>query len=55
MIIFLPESNPIPVKWALHRMGLIKKGIRLPLTWLDSKYENILEESLYNAGIIFKS
>jgi len=49
------ESNPIPVKWALHRMGLIKKGIRLPLTWLDSKYENILEESLYNAGIISKS
>ena len=48
------ESNPIPVKWALHRMGLIKKGIRLPLTWLDSKYENILEESLYNAGIISK-
>ena len=48
------ESNPIPVKWALHRMGLIKKGIRLPLTWLDSKYENILEESLYNAGIIPK-
>ena len=49
------ESNPIPVKWALHRMGLIKKGIRLPLTWLDSKYENILEESLYNADIISKS
>jgi len=49
------ESNPIPVKWALCRMGLIKKGIRLPLTWLDSKYENILEESLYNAGIIPKS
>jgi len=49
------ESNPIPVKWALHRMGLIKKGIRLPLTWLDNKYENILEESLYNAGIISKS
>ena len=41
------ESNPIPVKWALHRMGLIKRGIRLPLTWLDGKYENILEESLY--------
>ena len=49
------ESNPIPVKWALHRMGLIKRGIRLPLTWLDGKYENILEESLYNAGIIDKS
>ena len=25
------ESNPIPIKWTLHRMGLIKKGIRLPL------------------------
>ena len=49
------ESNPIPVKWALHRMGLIKRGIRLPLTWLDRKYENILEESLHNAGIIHKS
>ena len=32
------ESNPIPVKWALHRMGLIKKGIRLPLTWMDKKF-----------------
>ena len=49
------ESNPIPVKWALHRMGLIKEGIRLPLTWLEKKYENILEESLHNAGIISKS
>jgi 4-hydroxy-tetrahydrodipicolinate synthase len=49
------ESNPIPVKWTLHRMGLIKKGIRLPLTWLDKKYENILEKSLYNTGIIVKS
>ena len=49
------ESNPIPIKWTLHRMGLIKKGIRLPLTWLDKKYENILEKSLYNTGIIVKS
>lgn len=46
------ESNPIPVKWALHRMGLIKKGIRLPLTWLDEKYEKNLENSMRNAGII---
>ena len=29
------ESNPIPVKWCLNKMGLIKKGIRLPLTWMD--------------------
>jgi len=32
------ESNPIPVKWCLNKMGLIKKGIRLPLTWMDEKY-----------------
>jgi len=49
--IFL-ESNPIPVKWALHRMGLIKKGIRLPLTWMDKKFEESLETSLIEAAII---
>ena len=46
------ESNPIPVKWALHRMGLIKKGIRLPLTWMDKKFEESLETSLIEAAII---
>jgi 4-hydroxy-tetrahydrodipicolinate synthase len=48
------ESNPIPVKWALNRMGLIKKGIRLPLTWMDTKFEESLEVSLIEAGIISK-
>tara|TARA_B100001750_G_scaffold246288_1_gene268124 strand:- start:5151 stop:6023 length:873 start_codon:yes stop_codon:yes gene_type:complete len=48
------ESNPIPVKWALNRMNLIKKGIRLPLTWLDEKYEKTLEDSLIKANIISK-
>ena len=28
------QSNPIPVKWAVAEMGLMGKGIRLPLTWL---------------------
>ena len=28
------EANPIPAKWALARMGLIGRGIRLPLTEL---------------------
>ncbi|MDF1582721.1 MAG: 4-hydroxy-tetrahydrodipicolinate synthase [Methyloprofundus sp.] len=28
------QSNPIPVKWAVAEMGLMNKGIRLPLTWL---------------------
>lgn len=46
------ESNPIPVKWCLHKMGLIKKGIRLPLTWLDESFENEIEDSLRNIGVI---
>jgi len=46
------ESNPIPVKWALHRMGLINNGIRLPLTWLDKKFEKVVEESLISASIL---
>ena len=45
------ESNPIPVKWCLHKMGLIKKGIRLPLTWMDSKYDELLNQALIKAGI----
>jgi len=48
------ESNPIPVKWVLNRMGLIKKGIRLPLTWMDTKFEESLEASLIEADIISK-
>jgi len=33
------ESNPIPVKYALWKMNLMKEGIRLPLTVLDEKYQ----------------
>ena len=37
------EANPIPVKWALARMGRIGNGIRLPLTPLsESQYETVL-------------
>ena len=46
------ESNPIPVKWCLNRMGLIKKGIRLPLTWMDNKYDESLNNALVKTGII---
>ena len=46
------ESNPIPVKWCLHKMGLIKKGIRLPLTWMDEKFDRPLTEGLIKSGII---
>lgn len=46
------ESNPIPVKWALCRMGLIQSGIRLPLTWLSSSCEDAVEKALAAAGIL---
>ena len=46
------ESNPIPVKWCLHKMGLIKKGIRLPLTWMDEKFDRPLTEGLIKSGIV---
>jgi len=38
------QSNPIPVKWAVAEMGLMAKGIRLPLTWLTADcYETVRE------------
>jgi dihydrodipicolinate synthase len=46
------ESNPIPVKWALYRMGLIQDGIRLPLTWLSEKAEEPLLHAMQQAKLI---
>ncbi len=41
------ESNPIPVKWMLFKMNLIKNSIRLPLIELDKIYqEDITNEML---------
>ena len=45
------ESNPIPVKWALHAMGLIGDGIRLPLTRLSAEHEPQVRAALTAAGI----
>lgn len=46
------ESNPIPVKWALHEMGLIPAGIRLPLTPLSEQYHTPVGEALKAAGVL---
>jgi len=40
------ESNPIPVKWAMHKMGYCESGIRLPLTRLSLEAQRILENDL---------
>ena len=46
------EANPIPVKWALHKMGLIPAGIRLPLVPLDNKYHATLLEAMKASGVM---
>jgi 4-hydroxy-tetrahydrodipicolinate synthase len=46
------ESNPIPVKWALHEMGKISEGIRLPLTELGSSHRAIVVAAMQEVGII---
>lgn len=45
------ESNPIPVKWALTRLGLIPAGQRLPLTPLAEQYHAQVLEALEAADI----
>lgn len=45
------EANPIPVKWAVQQMGLIKGGIRLPLTTLSAAYHGLVREAMQQAGI----
>ncbi len=45
------EPNPVPVKWALHQMGRMQGGIRLPLVELDAKYHAQVLAALAQAGI----
>lgn len=45
------ESSPIPVKWALHAMGLMPPGLRLPLTPLSDDCHPVVLNALQQAGI----
>ena len=45
------ESNPIPVKWALHEMGLIAPYLRLPLTQYAEEHRNAMRTALRTAGV----
>jgi 4-hydroxy-tetrahydrodipicolinate synthase len=47
------ESNPIPVKWAVARLGLIQDGIRLPLVPLSRQFHSQVLEAIQSAGIGF--
>jgi 4-hydroxy-tetrahydrodipicolinate synthase len=46
------EANPIAPKWALHRMGKIGSGIRLPLVPLSKAAEPVVERALQDAGVL---
>lgn len=46
------ESSPIPVKYALYKMGRIEPGMRLPLTWLSAQYQPMIDNALAKAGLL---
>ena len=47
-ILFI-ESNPTPAKWALHQMGMIQEGIRMPLLPLSSRHRSELKKRIDEA------
>jgi 4-hydroxy-tetrahydrodipicolinate synthase len=46
------EANPIPVKWALARMGLMEGALRLPLTELSAAHHSKVLSALQAAGVM---
>jgi 4-hydroxy-tetrahydrodipicolinate synthase len=44
------ESNPIPAKWAVSQLGLMKSGIRLPLTPLSEKFHDQVRLAMQTAS-----
>lgn len=46
------EANPIPVKWACAELGLIGRGLRLPLTPLSAAHHDTVREAMRHARLI---
>jgi 4-hydroxy-tetrahydrodipicolinate synthase len=46
------EANPIPVKWAMNRMGLSGPALRLPMTELSAAQRPVVEAALKASGLI---
>ena len=46
------EPNPIPVKWAMARLGLCGGALRLPLTTLGAGYRPAVEAALRTTGLL---
>ncbi len=45
------ESNPTPVKWVMHQLGLIPAGIRKPLLPLSDEHVDVVKNAMYKAGL----
>jgi len=45
------ESNPMPIKAALARMGRMQNILRLPLVPMDPRHQPALEQALARAGV----
>lgn len=46
------ESNPIPVKWAMARLGLMDPHLRPPLAELEERFHRVVEEALRAVGLL---
>ena len=46
------EANPIPVKWAVARMGMMQNYLRLPLTPMTANSVSVVENAMKTAGVI---
>jgi len=46
------ESNPIPVKWAVAELGLMGRGIRLPLTPLSAPFHDAVRAAMEQADAV---
>ena len=46
------QANPIPLKWAMQRMGLCGGTMRLPMTPLEKPYEAVVEDALRSSGLL---
>lgn len=48
------EPNPIPVKWAVAKMGLTGNAIRLPLVELSAPHQDTVLRAMRTAGVILE-
>jgi len=46
------EANPIPVKWAMAKMGLCGGTLRLPMTPLSASQQPLVEAALRASGLL---